>query len=420
MEDIRTRIVGLLIAAIIVALAARRLRLPYTVGLVIAGVGLALARLQTGALLTHDMIFDLILPPLLFEAALCIHWHELRRDLAIVLTLATLGVAISAAVVAAGMVRLLGWPLEAALVFGVLIAATDPVSVIALFKDLRIGGRLRFLVESESLLNDGVAAVLFTLALAWAEAGGGAAPSAAYVAWSFVLAAGGGTAIGLASGLAAITVAGRTSDYLVETALTGVAAYESFYLAEYLHCSGVLATVAAGLVMGNLGLLRPDDRSLLSVQGRAAVEGFWEFAAFLANSFVFLLIGLAVADIPLVRLGPASFAVIILLVLAGRAVTVYPICAVFRWSGMAVPMAEQHVLWWGGLRGALALALALALPPDMPRHGDILIATFGVVVFSVVVQGLTMQPLLLLLGLRSSVVGRQTGSDVVQPLTSDD
>ena len=396
--DIRTRIVGLLIAAIIVALAARRLRLPYTVGLVIAGAGLAMTRLQTGALLTHDLIFDLILPPLLFEAALCIHWQELRRDLAIVLTLATLGVVVSATVVAAGMVRLLGWPLEAAAVFGVLIAATDPVSVIALFKDVGIGGRVRFLVESESLLNDGVAAVLFTLVLAWTQVGG--MPTVEHSALRFAFVVGGGIAVGLGSGVAAILVAGRTDDHLVETALSAVAAYESFYLAEYLHCSGVLATVCAGLAMGNLGLLRTDDRGLLSVQGRAAVEGFWEFAAFLANSFVFLLIGLAVADIQLVRLGPAVFATIIALVLVGRAATVYPLCALFRWSRMAVPLAEQHVLWWGGLRGALALALALALPPDMARHGDILIATFGVVVFSVVVQGLTMPPLLRWLGLR--------------------
>ena len=275
------------------------------------------------------------------------------------------------------MVRLLDWPVEAAAVFGVLIAATDPVSVIALFKDLGIGGRLRFLVESESLLNDGVAAVLFTLVLAWAQAGG--TPTASHTVWTFMLAVGGGIAVGVGSGVAAIAVAGRIDDHLVETALTAVAAYESFYLAEYLHCSGVLATVGAGLAMGNLGLLRADDRSLLSVQGRAAVEGFWEFAAFLANSFVFLLIGLAVAGIPLVRLGPAAFAIIVGLVLTGRAVTIYPICALFRWSGMA---------------------LALALPPGMPRHGDILIATFGVVVFSVVVQGLTMQPLIRWLRLR--------------------
>jgi CPA1 family monovalent cation:H+ antiporter len=353
-----------------------------------------------GVLLTHDLIFDIILPPLLFEAALALHWRELRRDALVVLALATLGVVVAAGIVAGGAVWLLGWPAPAAAVFGVLIAATDPVSVIALFKDLRIAGRLRLLVESESLMNDGVAAVLFSLVLAWASAGGSSAPSAAHVAGTFALAAGGGSLVGVACGLGAIFIAGRTTDHLVETALTTVAAYGSFYLAENLHLSGVLATVGAGLVMGNLGVLRHDEGSALSAPGRAAVEGFWEFAAFLANSFVFLLIGLAVAGVPFVRLGPVQLGIIVLLVLISRAATVYPICALFQFSALRVPMAQQHVLWWGGLRGALALALALALPGDLPMHDDILVATFCVVVFSVVGQGLTMQPLLKALKLR--------------------
>jgi CPA1 family monovalent cation:H+ antiporter len=399
MPDISTRIIGLLIAAIFVALVARRLRLPYTVGLVLAGVALALSPLRTGIRLTHDLIFFLLLPPLLFEAALNIRWPALRRDLLPVLGLAVLGVIIAASSVTAGMVLLLGWAVAPAAVFGVLIAATDPVSVIALFKDLGIGGRLLLLIEAESLLNDGVAAVGFAALLA--DVVGGAGMSAGGGALLFLVSAGGGLAVGLAAGLAAIGVAGRTSDQMVETALTAVAAYGSFYLAEHLHVSGVLATVAAGLVMGNLGLLRPEDTSHLSEAGRAAVGVLWAFAAFLANSLVFLLIGLAVADMSLVRLGAGPLAVVVGLVLAGRALSVYPVCALFAASRWAVPMRAQHVLWWGGLRGALALALALALPPDLPRRDDILVATFAVVVFSVVVQGLTMRPWMRL------VTGRQ-------------
>jgi len=399
MPDISTRIIGLLIAAIFVALVARRLRLPYTVGLVLAGVALALSPLRTGIRLTHDLIFFLLLPPLLFEAALNIRWPALRRDLLPVLGLAVLGVIIAASSVTAGMVLLLGWAVAPAAVFGVLIAATDPVSVIALFKDLGIGGRLLLLIEAESLLNDGVAAVGFAALLA--DIVGGAGMSAGGGALLFLVSAGGGLAVGLAAGLAAIGVAGRTSDQMVETALTAVAAYGSFYLAEHLHVSGVLATVAAGLVMGNLGLLRPEDTRHLSEAGRAAVGVLWAFAAFLANSLVFLLIGLAVADMSLVRLGAGPLAVVVGLVLAGRALSVYPVCALFAASRWAVPMRAQHVLWWGGLRGALALALALALPPDLPRRDDILVATFAVVVFSVVVQGLTMRPWMRL------VTGRQ-------------
>ena len=173
MDVILLRTVGLLVVAIFVAIIARRIHLPYTVGLVLTGVVLALARIDTGVVLTREIIFDGILPPLLFEAALNIRWSELRRDAVPVLTLAILGVVISALVVAIGTASLLGWPVSSALVFGVLIAATDPVAVIAMFKDTGVKGRFRLLVESESLLNDGVAAVLFALVLGYAQAAGG-------------------------------------------------------------------------------------------------------------------------------------------------------------------------------------------------------------------------------------------------------
>ena len=397
MDLLLSRTIGLLVVAIFVAIVSRRLRLPYTVGLVITGVSLALAPPATAIDLTHEFIFDVILPPLLFEAALSIHWSELRRDALPVLTLATLGVAISAAVVASGMVLLVGWPVPSALIFGVLIAATDPVAVIAMFKDTGIKGRLRLLVESESLLNDGVAAVLFVIALGWAQAAGEGTLTARQIAGALTLTSGGGVLIGLACGGLAIALAGRTSDHLVETALTTVAAYGSFLLAEHFRVSGVLASVSAGLLMGNLGIL--GQRDFLLLGGREFVIAFWNFAAFIANSFVFLLIGVTVGHLPLTGLGPLALAVSVALVLLGRALTVYPLCLLFRWSRWAVPMRGQHVLWWGGLRGALALALALALPPSLPGRHEIVAAAFGVVAFSVVVQGLTMPPLLRLLGL---------------------
>ena len=165
-EELVVRTIALLAVAMVVAILARRLRLPYTVGLVLTGLALALARVDLGLALTHDFIFDVILPPLLFEAALNLHWNELRRDLVPVLTLATCGVALCAAVVAAGLTLGLKWPLGPAMAFGALIAATDPIAVIALLRETGVKGRLRLLIESESLLNDGVAALLFTLILA--------------------------------------------------------------------------------------------------------------------------------------------------------------------------------------------------------------------------------------------------------------
>ena len=396
MDLVIARTLALLVIAILVAIVARRLSLPYTVGLVAAGAALAFSRYDTGIALTHDIIFDAILPPLLFEAALNIPWHELRRDMVPVLVLSILGVVVSAGIVSGGMVGLLAWPLASALTFGVLIAATDPVAVIAMFKDTGIGGRLRLLVESESLFNDGVAAVLFGLVFSWAQARSGSALDAG---WAVVTTSGGGIAIGLIAGAIGIAIMGRTREHIVEAAVTAVVAYGSFLLAEYFHVSGVLATVSAGLLVGSLGLRGSGKIPGLSAQGRVFVLELWDFAAFLANSLVFLLIGATVARIPFAQLGYAALGIAIALVLVGRALTVYPISLAFRGSRWAMSAAEQHVLWWGGLRGALALALTLSLPSSVPLRDDIVIVTFGVVAFSVLAQGLTMPLLLRRLGL---------------------
>jgi monovalent cation:H+ antiporter, CPA1 family len=391
MDVLIIRALGLLGLAILVALAARRLRLPYTVGLVLAGAALAAFRIDAGLALTHDLIFDVVLPPLLFEAALNIHWPELRRDLVPVVVLSTLGVILCAAVVAAGLFHWLSWPIEAALAFGALIAATDPIAVIALLRESGVTGRLRLLIEAESLINDGAAAVLFTLVLAWAAHDPTTASGPFEAVTAFVEIAGGGLLVGLGVGAAAVLVAGTSQDHLIETALTAVAAFGSFLIAEHFHTSGVLATVAAGIVMGNLGVLGDKDGSglALSAQGRMFVLEFWEFAAFLANSLVFLLMGSAMASIDFAREGWAALAIAVALALVGRAVAVYPISLAFSRSRWAVPLNQQHLLWWGGLRGALALALALALPIDLPQREDILIVAFAVVAFSVIIQGLS-------------------------------
>jgi len=387
MEFFVSRTIALLGVAIVVAIIARRLRLPYTVGLVLTGLGLALLRVDVGVGLTHEIIFDVILPPLLFEAALNLRWSELRQDLAPVLTLATLGVGLSALVVAVGLTNGLGWPLAPAMAFGALIAATDPIAVIALLRETGVKGRLALLIESESLLNDGVAALLFVLVVptlgdAVVE------PTQWRLAAQIGLVGGGGLAVGVVCGAAAIFVAGRTDDHLIESALTAVAAYGSFLAADHFGASGVLATVAAGLMMGNLGVLAEGAGPFaLSSQGRAFVVAFWEFAAFLANSLVFLMIGLALANVRVRSF--AELAIVIALALLGRAAAVYPLSLVFARSRWKIALAQQHFLWWAGLRGALALALALALPPATPYRDEILVAAFGVVAFSVLVQGLT-------------------------------
>ena len=385
MEPWVARIVAFIGVAMAVAIVARRLQLPYTVGLVATGLALALSRVDVGLSLTHDVVFDLILPPLLFEAALNLPWRELKREALPVLTLASLGIVLSMAFVAAGLVLWLGWPWQAALTFGALISATDPIAVIALLRESGVKGRLALTIEAESLVNDGAAAALFGLTQIGAGHGLG-------------LLIGGGIGVGALAAGAALLIAGRTDDHLVETALTTVAAYGAFLAAERLGASGVIATITAGLLLGNIGVLAPIEPLGLTVRGREFVLAFWEFAAFLANSFVFLLIGLSLGAVGLALDWRLSAAVI--LALLGRAVNVYPVALLFARTRWRLSWPEQHFLWWGGLRGALALALALTLPPDTPYRAQILSASFAVVAFSVLVQGLSAGWLLQRLGIR--------------------
>ena len=379
----------LLLIAAVVAMLTRRLRLPYSVGLVAAGIILAILPFAPKVSLTKDLIFTALLPPLLFEAAFYIHWEQLRRDFSVIVVLATLGVLLSACVTATGMHYLAHWQWLGALVFGVLIAATDPVSVIATFKEAKAHGRLLVLIEAESLLNDGTAAVAFGVVVALAS---GQQLTSLEITAMFLRTIGGGILCGGAVALGALLLAGRTDDHLVEITFTTIAAFGSFLLADHFGLSGVLATITAGLVMGNFKSL-----NAISERGKEAVQAFWEYAAFVANSLVFLLIGMHEAHQNFVAIWlPAVIA--IALVTLGRAVAIYPCCLVFSRSSLRVTMKHQHVLLWGGLRGALALALALGLPPEVPQREEIITISFAVVAFSVFVQGLTIKPFLRSMG----------------------
>ncbi|SRR6266404_23846 len=379
----------LLFVSALVAILTRRLRQPYTVGLVLAGIGLYFLHVRIQLHLSKDLIFSVFLPPLVFEAALCISWREFKKDLPVVALLATLGVMLAAAVTAGGMHYALNWDWGSAAVFGVLIAATDPVSVIATFKEAGVTGRLRLLIESESLLNDGTAAVAFVATLSVLA---GEHHDVVSIIGTLLLTIGAGALIGAVIGVGFMLLAGRTTDHLVEITLTTLAAYGSFFVAEHYHFSGVLAALTAGLVVGNY---RPSGS--LSDAGRHALESFWEYVAFIANSLIFILIGLQEAEQHFRGLWLPVLVAIVLVTL-GRAVAIYPLCAVFAGSRLIVESRHQHILFWGGLRGALALALALALPEDLPHHDAIVTLTFAVVAFSVFAQGLTITPLLRRLG----------------------
>jgi len=373
------RLEVLLMVACIVAIVARSLQLPYTVGLVVTGLLLASLGIAPETHLSRELIFTALLPPLIFEAAIQLPWSKLKPELPLVVTLATAGVFIAGIVTTLTLVYLGGQSWQTAIIIGVILSATDPVSVLALLKQAALPSRIHRLIESESLFNDGTAAVLFTLAPIIIAGGA----TVGQIAGSTLLAIIGGVATGFLVGGLALIVSKRTEDHLVEITVTVVAAYASFLIAEELHVSGVLSTLTAGMILGNLG-----DRGAITAAGQEAAHTFWEFAGFIANSLIFLLIGI---DVFLWREGTVAQLVIgtILASLLGRAFAIYLGCLPFKRSKLAVPRNVQHLLVWGGLRGALSLALVLGLPESTPDRSLIISTVFYTVAFSIIVQGLS-------------------------------
>jgi CPA1 family monovalent cation:H+ antiporter len=281
-----------------------------------------------------------------------------------------------------------GW--SHALVFAALIAATDPIAVVALFKSLGAPRRLTLLVEGESLVNDGTSIVLF--GIVYSGVGGGGISLVAGLL-EFVEVVGCGLAIGAAVGFTISHVIERIDDPMLEITLTTIAAYGSFVAAEEFHFSGVIATVTAGMLCGNYGAPRG-----MSPATRMAVESFWAYLAFALNSLIFLLIGLEVRVSHLLaewRPILIAFAAVI----GGRALVVFLASALLRPTTEAIPWRWSVVLTWGGLRGALSMVLALSIDPAFPHREIIVTMTSGVVLLSIVLQGITTEPLLRGLGL---------------------
>lgn len=371
-----TLVLELLLIVSLVAIVVRRFRIPYTVALVLVGVVLSF-RAPLDLELTPDLILFILLPPLVFEAAFHLDLEKLRKNLTTILLLAVPGVVLSMLIVGGMLSFGAGLPLGIAILFGSLIAATDPVSVVAIFRQLGAPKRLEVLLESESLFNDGTAIVIFGLAVEAVMTGQFSLIDGVI---DFAVIGGGGVVVGLVMGWVALRLIGRIDDYLVETTLTTVLAYGSFLVAEQLHVSGVLAVVTAGLVNGNIG------QRGMSPTTRIVVLNFWEYVAFLANSAVFLLIGLDI-DFPAMAANWQAILWAIAAILVSRAVGIYGLSRL----GREMPTSWRHVMFWGGLRGAIALALALSLPLSLgePRR-TLIVMTFGVVLFTLLLQGLTM------------------------------
>lgn len=384
-----TLIIELLLIASLVAIVVRRLHIPYTVALVVVGLFLT-TQSSLSFELTPELILALFVPPLVFEAAFHLHLTELRRNLTSILMLAIPGVLLTTLIVGGIVSFGTGLALPVALVFGSLVAATDPVAVVSLFRLLGVPKRLSVLVEGESLLNDGTAIVLFNLMVAVVVTGKFDLLNGVF---EFFKVSAGGVAVGLALGWIVSRLIARIDDYLIEITLTTVLAYGSYLLAEQLHFSGVLAVVTAGLIAGSLG---PQG---MSPTTRIVLYNFWEYITFLVNSLVFLLIGL---DIDLFALFQSweIVAWAIGAVLVARVVVVYGLGWITNRLGEPISLRWRHVIAWGGLRGALSLALALSLPITFGEERYLLrTMAFGVALFTLLIQATTMRPLVRRLGI---------------------
>ncbi|MEO6950852.1 MAG: sodium:proton antiporter [Polyangia bacterium] len=384
--------VALFAIATPVALAAARLKIPYTVALVLVGLGLGATHLLSAPHLTKALLYSVFLPGLIFEASFHLDGKRFVQNLAAISALSVPGVLVSGFI----MAPLVAWAMSSlhftagfgftdGLLFAALIVATDPIAVVGLFKTLGVPKRLATLIEGESIFNDGTAVAFYSVVLATTT---GAHLSVGKATLDFFYIAGIGLLIGFAIGFAVSRIMRRVEDPMIEITLTTIAAYGSFVAAEGLGASGVIATATAGLVCGH---------QIASVGGNAsarlAVHSFWEYVAFGLNSIVFLLIGL---EVPVTRLIDSwkLIAVAWIIVTAVRAALVF-MTSLGMWPTRArLPWAWSLVLGWGGLRGALSMVLALSLPTDFVHRDVIVTMTFGVVIISILVQGLTMSPLL--------------------------
>ncbi len=383
----------LLMVASAVGFALKWVRLPYSVALVIVGLLIGSSHLFPRVEMTPELILFVCLPALLFEASWNIRLNELKKIWKPVSAFATVGVVVSMFITGAILTHFCGLPWQAALLFGSMTAATDPISVLALFRKLGLEKRLSLMLEGESLFNDGTAVVLFKMILLMTITGN--TLNAFGSVYEFVRVVVIGAIVGLCVGAFGSRVTRYFDDHLLEITLTTIVAYGSYLVAEQLHSSAVIAVVVAGVVVGNYG-----SRTGMSATTRLAVNSFWEYAAFVTNSLVFLLIGLQI-NLNLLMIHAYEIGVAIVAIMVSRIVVVYGLSFFVSDKRLPIPYSWRHLLFWGALRGSLSMALALSLPHDFAMRENIVVLTFGVVLFTLLIPGLTIEPLVRFLGMTS-------------------
>ena len=372
---------ALLAITVVVALVSRKIGVPYTVALVLVGLGVAAVIPPAAIEFTPELVLLVLLPGLVFEASFQTDLASLRRTFGGIVLMAIPGVLITAGVVAVALHVGTGLPLDLAFVVGAMVSATDPVAVIATFKRLGAPRGLTTLVEGESLFNDGTAIVVFSIAL---RAVGGDVGIADAVT-SFVLTILFSLVIGGVAGFVASRIVATVDDHLIETSISVLLAYGTYVVADALHESGVIATVVAGITLGSYG-----RRIGMSARTQEAIDTVWEFLAFVLTAIIFLLVGLAITATDIIG-AAGAIGVGIVSVLVGRAIVTYGLLGggarIVRGRERAIPVGWLHVLFWSGLRGAVAVALALSLPADVPQRTLLQTITFGIVLFTLIAQG---------------------------------
>ena len=391
----------LTISAVFSFVNYRFLKLPTTIGLMLIALAFSLFLIISGKFIlgSNQWAVDLLLEVdfdetllhgmlsfLLFAGALHVNLGDLRQQYRVIGGLATAGVVISTFVVGGLswlMLNLLGMHMSfiACLLFGALISPTDPIAVLGILKTTNTPKSLETKIAGESLFNDGVGVVLFLVLLNIATSGYQEV-SAAEIGLLFVQEAVGGAALGLAAGLLTYWLLKNVDNYQVEVLITLALVTGGYALAEGLHLSAPIAIVVAGLLIGNHG------RSFaMSAKTREHLDGFWELVDEILNAVLFVLIGLEVMVLNSTGLELFAGLLAVPIVLFARLVSVAIPITILRYFRTFSPHVVK-ILTWGGLRGGISVALALSLPAGHERH-VILSITYAVVVFSIVVQGLT-------------------------------
>ena len=384
--EIEVTFLILLIITSGVAMLTKKINLPYTIVLVSVGLILGYLKLINAPHLSKDMLYYIFLPPLIFQTAIHLQFGDLKRDFPVILTLVIPGVILSTIVT--GYVFLgigedifkQNLDLSVGLLFGAAVAATDPVAVISVFEKLGVPRRLRFLVDSESLLNDGTSIVIFTIVL---ELINHKLSSINFAVIDFFFVVGVGLLVGYFIGLITDEIIKRAEDPMVVITLTTVAAYLSFIIADKIGVSGVMSTVAAGLVIGQRSLLNPVYPTI-----KLTTETFWDYSAFLANSLIFLIIGFSINLDLLYKFWPLVLIAYVAMMVA-RFIVVFFTWGAFFKTSYKFPFSWSVVMGWGGIRGALTMVLALSLPDSFKYKEVIVTMVFGVVLLSIFIQGIT-------------------------------